>query len=292
MSARLPESLEQPMAQPQSASRPLSAWINGVGLIAPGLPDWPAAQAVLRGEQALEASPSILPAPELLPPAERRRASRVVKLALALGLEAARHGEADVSQLATVFTASGADGHNCHALCEQLATEDRQVSPTRFHNSVHNAAAGYWGIATRSMAPCQVCCAYDGSFGAGLLDALAQVELERQPTLLIAYDSEYPQPLFAKRPVPDCAGVALLLSPEPTPQSLARLELVQAPDTMAPALEEASLEALRASIPALRALPLLQMLARGTWGSSLLEYLPPLSLEARLHPAMPVQTES
>lgn len=279
MSARLEQS--------PSASRPLSAWISGIGFIAPGLPDWPSARAVLRGEQALEAAPAILPAPELLPPAERRRASRVVKLALALGLEAARHGEADVSQLATVFAASGADGHNCHALCEQLATEDRQVSPTRFHNSVHNAAAGYWGIATRAMAPCQVCSAYDGSFGAGLLDALAQVELERQPTLLIAYDSEYPQPLFAKRPVPDCAGVALLLSPEPTPQSLARLELWQAPDTTAPALEDASLEALRAGIPALRALPLLQRLARGEWGGTLLEYLPPLSLEVHLHPAQP-----
>lgn len=277
MSARL--------EQPQTAPRPLSAWIDGIGFIAPGLPDWPSAQVVLRGEQPLETAPSILPAPQLLPPAERRRASRVVKLALALGLEAARHGEADVGQLATVFAASGADGHNCHALCEQLATDDRQISPTRFHNSVHNAAAGYWGIATRSMAPCQVCCAFDGSFGAGLLDALAQVELERQPTLLIAYDSEYPQPLFAKRPLPDCAGVALLLTPQPAPHSLARLELLQAPDTVAPPLEEASLEALRAGIPALRALPLLQMLARGEWGSTLLEYLPPLSLTARLHPA-------
>jgi hypothetical protein len=91
-----------------------------------------------------------------------------------------------------VFTASGADGHNCHALCEQLATDDRQISPTRFHNSVHNAAAGYWGIATGSMAPCQVICAYDASFGAGLLDALAQVALERTPVLLIATTANTP----------------------------------------------------------------------------------------------------
>jgi hypothetical protein len=122
--------------------------IEGIGFLAPGLPDWPTARAVLRGEQAYAAAPSLLPVPSLLPAAERRRASRVVKLALALGLEAAAHAEADVGTLATVFTASGADGHNCHALCEQLATDDRRISPTRFHNSVHNAAAGYWGIAT------------------------------------------------------------------------------------------------------------------------------------------------
>ena len=123
-------------------SRPLTAWIEGIGFLAPGLPDWPTARAVLRGEMPLTAAPSFLPAPSLLPPAERRRASRVVKLSLAIGLEAAAHAGADVATLATVFSASGADGHNCHALCEQLATDDRQISPTRFHNSVHNAAAG------------------------------------------------------------------------------------------------------------------------------------------------------
>jgi hypothetical protein len=84
------------------------------------------------------------------------------------------------------------------ALCEQSAGES-SGSPTRFHNSVHNAAAGYWGIATKSMAPCQVLCGFDASFGAGLMDALAQVALKRQSTLLIAYDSEYPEPLFSKR---------------------------------------------------------------------------------------------
>ncbi len=126
-----------------------------------------------------------------------------------------------MATLATVFAASGADGHNCHAICEQLATDDRQISPTRFHNSVHNAAAGYWGIATGSMAPCQVICAYDASFGAGLLDALGQVVLDRQPTLLIAYDSEYPEPLHATRPLPDVAGVAVLLAPEHSERSLA-----------------------------------------------------------------------
>ena len=194
-------------------STPLSAWIEGIGFLAPGLPDWPSASSVLRGEQPLIAAPSVLPTPAILPPAERRRASRVVKLTLAIGLEAAAHAGADVSTLATVFSASGADGHNCHALCEQLATDDRQISPTRFHNSVHNAAAGYWGIATKSMAPCQVLCAFDASFGAGLFDALAQVIVDQQTTLLIAYDSEYPEPLHSKRNTPDCGGVALLCAP-------------------------------------------------------------------------------
>jgi hypothetical protein len=205
----------------------------------------------------------------------------VVKLTLAIGLEAAAHAGADVSTLATVFSASGADGHNCHALCEQLATADRQISPTRFHNSVHNAAAGYWGIATKSMAPCQVLCAFDASFGAGLLDALAQVMVDQQTTLLIAYDSEYPEPLHSKRNTPDCGGVALLLTPHKTARSLAQIT-VSASSGQAETMTASDLEALRSNIPALRSLPLLQMLARGESGLVCLDYLSPMQLSVAL----------
>ena len=262
---------------------PLTAWIDGIGFLAPGLPDWPTARAVLRGEQAWEHAPTVLPAPALLPPAERRRASRLVKGALAIGLEAATHAGADVSTLATVFSASGADGHNCHAICEQLASEDRQISPTRFHNSVHNAAAGYWGIATHSMAPSQVICAFDAGFGAGLLDALGQVVLNQQTTLLVAYDSEYPEPLFSKRPVPDVGGVGLVLAPTASEHSLARIT-IQASTAPAETLHHAGLEAQRLAIPALRALPILRRLACEEFGSVIVDYLPPMQLDIQLQP--------
>ena len=258
-------------------STPLTAYVTGIGLIAPGLPDWTTAAAVLRGEQVYVPAPTVLPVPELLPGAERRRASRVIKLSLGVGLDAVKQAGADASTLATVFAASGADGHNCHALCEQLAGEDRQISPTRFHNSVHNAAAGYWGIATRSMAPCQVIGAFDASFGAGLLDALAQVMVDGQPVLLIAYDSEYPEPLHAQRDTPDCGGVALLLSPRAEGGALGSIRVT--PSTAAAeALTDASLEALRGGIPAMRALPLLRRVARGEPGEVVLDHLAPMQL--------------
>ena len=261
----------------------LTAWISGIGFLAPGLADWPATRAVLRGEADFVLAPTILPAPAILPPAERRRASRVVKLTLAIGLEAAAHAQADVATLATVFSASGADGHTCHALCEQLASDDRQISPTRFTNSVHNAAAGYWGIATHAMAPCQVICAYDATFGAGLIDALGQVALDHQPTLLISYDSEYPEPLHAARPIPDVAGVALLLTPERREHSLAQISLA-ATTAAAATLTDPGLESQRLAIPALRALPLLQMLARGEGGAVVLDYLAPTQLQVTVTP--------
>lgn len=264
-------------------NQPLAAWIDGIGLIGPGLADWTGGAEVLAGRQAYAAAPSLLPAPALLPPAERRRSSRLVRLALAVGLEAATGAGADAAQLATVFSASSGDGHNCHALCETLASSDRSVSPTRFHNSVHNTAAGYWGIATGAMAPSQVLCAYDASFSAGLLEALVQVAADARPVLLIAYDAEYPEPLHAVRPVPDAGGIALLLSPVQGAKSLARIEAVL-DETPATPMADPDLEQLRGAIPALRGLPLLAAIAAGHTGPVALDYLPPLQLALQVAP--------
>lgn len=259
----------------------LQVWIDGLGVLGPGLESWPAAAEVLSGRSPYVAAPTVLPAPAVLPPAERRRASRLVKAALGVGFEAVHHAGADAAALATVFSSSSGDGHNCHALCETLASDDRAVSPTRFHNSVHNAAAGYWGIATGAMAPSQVLCAYDAGFAAGLLEAATQAVCAQTPVLLVVYDAEYPEPIFAKRPVPDAGAVGLLLSPARSGTSRAAVKLSLG-DTGPTRLDDAALDALRCAIPALRALPLLQMIARGQSGPTDLEYLAPLSLHVEV----------
>ena len=203
----------------------LSVWVEGVGIVAPGLNGWPHAAAVLKDEQAYVAAPTVLPAPEVLPAAERRRASRIVKATLAAGLQACQMAGRDPASLPNVFAASGGDGHNGHTLCEQLASGDGQISPTRFHNSVHNAASGYWSIATGATPAAQVLGAYDASFGAGLLEAMAQVELAGEAVLLVAGDSEYPPPLHAKRPILDTSALALVLTPARGANAIAELRL-------------------------------------------------------------------
>ena len=132
-------------------------------------------------------APTVLPAPAVLPTAERRRSGRVVKLALAVAAEACTRAGKDPAKLPSVFTSSGADGLNCHELCVALALPSREISPTRFSNSVHNAAAGYWSIGTRAERDSTVLCAYDASFAAGLLEALVQVSGGHEtPLLLVA----------------------------------------------------------------------------------------------------------
>jgi hypothetical protein len=261
----------------------LIAYLDGIGLVGPGLDNWLAAQPILAGAAPYEAHPLAVAAPQSLPPAERRRTGVAIKVALAVGQEACANGQLDAKQLAAVFSSSGADNDNCDAICKVLASDDRHISPTRFHNSVHNAPAGYWGIASGAMTPATVLCAHDGSFGAGLLEAMTQVAIDRCGTLLITYDMPYPEPLHAKRPLPSAFGIALALMPERSAQSLARIE-VSLDDAAPDALAEPELEALRRAIPSARGLPLLETVARGAGGRVVLDYLAPLSLAVAIDP--------
>ena len=52
---------------------PLVGYIEGVGLLGPGLAGWAAGQRVLAGSAALESTRTIVPALQCLPAAERRR---------------------------------------------------------------------------------------------------------------------------------------------------------------------------------------------------------------------------
>jgi hypothetical protein len=261
----------------------LIGYIDGIGLLGPGFTDWQAAIAILAGSERYEYRKTALPAPASLPPAERRRCGPIVKLSLAVGHQAAAHAELDAATLPTVFSASGGDGGNCHEICEMLASDDRLISPTRFHNSVHNAAAGYWGIATGAMASSSVLCAYDASFGAGLLETMAQVAVDRTPTLLIACDSAYPEPLRSARPIHDELGVGLAIAPEQSAKSLAKISVLLT-SAQADRMADEALERLRTSIPAARCLPLLAAIAARRHATIVLDYLDSSRLQVEVTP--------
>lgn len=250
----------------------LTAYIEGIGLLGPGLPNWPDSQAVLSGQARYQPQKTILPSPGLLPAAERRRSGAIVKLTLATGLEAIAAAGLDAASLPSVFSSSGGDGENCHAICEMLASNDRQISPTRFHNSVHNAAAGYWSIATGAMASSSVLCAFDACFGAGLLETLTQVVVDNTRSVLLACDTAYPEPLHSARPIPDSFGIALVLAPQRSPQTLAQIS-ISLTEASADRLDDMELERLRLAIPAARGLPLLRAIALKQNAHVVLDYL-------------------
>jgi hypothetical protein len=191
----------------------LQLGVRGIGLLAPGLVGWPAGARVLTGASEFAPAPVQRPAVNLLPPAERRRCAPSVAWALAVAQEAVADSGLDAGAYAMVFTSSDGDGDIVHRLCTALATPAAAVSPTDFHNSVHNAATGYWSIGAHSQAPSTAICAYDGSFAAGLLEAATQIAVERRPVLLVAVDLPYPPPLAPHRPMRHGLAAALALEP-------------------------------------------------------------------------------
>lgn len=259
------------------------AYIEGIGLLGPGLESWKSGREMLAGRQVHVPQKIVVPPPALLPPAERRRCGEIVKLALATSTEAMTAANVEATRLPSVFTASHGDGHNCHAICEMLASDDRQISPTRFHNSVHNAASGYWSIATGSVAPSAVLCAFDGSFGAGLLEAMSQVAVDQTRCILISSDTDYPEPVFRVRPLSESMGISLVLAPEATDKVMARIEVTLS-DASADSCDQPSLEHLRLTVPTARGLPLLQAIARGEPAQVVLDYLDDTRLSVKVLP--------
>lgn len=253
---------------------PLEAWIDSVALIGPGLDDWACARAVLRGDRPWQTAPFAASLPPILPPAERRRTSLAVRIALAAGHQAVSASSFQASALASVFASSSSDGATCHLICDALAQEDRRVSPTHFHNSVHNAPSGYWGIAMQATAASTSLCGHDASFGAGLLEAMTQLVVTRHPVILIAYDAPYPEPLYRCRPVADAFALALVLSPHATGHSSQKLALNLTADP-ATSMTDGAFEAMRQAIPTARALPLMQAIARRCDAAVVIDYLDP-----------------
>lgn len=238
--------------------------IKGIGLLAPGLLGLSASREVLVG--LLPFQPGAVPVPEalLLPPNERRRSSDVVRWTVQVAQEAITQSGLDPRTVPTVFASSEGEMAVFDTLCRSLATPDRLISPTVFHQSVHNAAAGYWGIATAGQQSATALSCYDDTFAAGLLEASTLVCSEQGPVLLVAYDLDAPVPLREARPIMMGFAVAMVFVPESDGALAAmHMRLEDHPGEEGTTLSSPELEQLRLSNPAARSLPLLSAIVVG-----------------------------
>lgn len=168
--------------------------IEGIGFWGSGLPSWDAARAFLDAGQVPTDSPR-RPAPDLLPPNERRRAPDTVAVAIEAASAACRAAGADPGRLPSIFASTHGDLPITDYMCSTLVSAPATLSPTKFHNSVHNAAAGYWTIGVGCMAPATAISAWRATIGLGLLEALAQLRDGEPRVLLVAFDVQSAGPL-------------------------------------------------------------------------------------------------
>jgi hypothetical protein len=186
---------------------------EGVAFWSSRLPGWDVARSVIRGEQAAPETPASRPAPTLLGPTERRRAPDTVAVALEVAARACAAAGRSPADLPAVFASTHGDLGISDYMCATLVDTPALISPIKFHNSVHNAAAGYWSIGTGSHAPYTAISAFRHTFGAGLLETVVQIACEQLPVLYVAFDVEARGALSTMAPSRGLLGIALVLAP-------------------------------------------------------------------------------
>lgn len=199
-------------------------FIEAVSFWATGLPGWDVAAAAFRGEGAAVSTAQARPVPELLAPIQRRRAPDTVALALEVATRAVAQAGLQASDLPSVFVSAHGDLAITDDMCKTLADAPTLVSPTRFHNSVHNAASGYWTMATGCMMASTALTAFECSFAAGLLEAATQCAADDMPVLLVGYDIEARGALSSVTRSRGLLATALVLAPRRSERSVAALE--------------------------------------------------------------------
>jgi hypothetical protein len=193
--------------------------LEGFAFWSSRLPGWDIARRVIQGEQSPPDTAATRPAPMLLPPTERRRAPDTVAVALEVAARACEAAGRSPLDLPSVFASTHGDLAISDYMCTTLASTPALISPIKFHNSVHNAAAGYWSIGTGSSAPYTAISAYQYTFAAGLLESAVQAVCEQRAVLYVAFDIEAKGALATVAQSRGVLGLAMVLSPHRTERS-------------------------------------------------------------------------
>lgn len=236
--------------------------VTGIGLWTRGLHDWQDFLASLESDSADLTGDFESPRPAAIPARERRRAGLTINLAVEVMHQACDMAGADKAAITSVFTSALGDTDVTDYMCRKLATTEKLLSPTRFHNSVHNATSGYWSISATNRHPSSFVGGFQASFACALLEAASCGIAEGLPVGLAAYDIANRAPFGDVLPITETLGLALLMWPGERSGGW-RLELTVEPGTCtAPVPETPALRRLADANPMGTGLALLEALAR------------------------------
>ncbi|VAW49506.1 3-oxoacyl-[ACP] synthase [hydrothermal vent metagenome] len=171
----------------------MKANILSLGLTAPGLISFEQLKVIIAEKREPNISEPIEKySPSFLPPNERRRTSITIKLALKTAEEAWNSYRKMIpnasDQMPVLFVSKDGDSFISSNMCQELSEDNPMISPTQFHNSVHNASVGYWMIGQNNQAPASAISAGEFAIGNGLLEAVLQSQEAQKPVLVVFYD--------------------------------------------------------------------------------------------------------
>ena len=165
------------------------------------------------------------PKPEAIPANERRRAPLIVRLAVEASWQATQKVGISPQDLKCVFVSGLGDTSLTDYMCSVLASDMKKLSPTKFHNSVHNAPAGYWTISTEVMGAANSVAGFEHSVAVTLMDAVIQCNYEKAPILIAFYDAPVAEPFKALLKNEHAFATAIVIYPEDSDKEGTRLTM-------------------------------------------------------------------
>ncbi|VVO77037.1 hypothetical protein PS865_01622 [Pseudomonas fluorescens] len=175
---------------------------------APGLDSVDAWQAWSRQPVVLQSSDAA-PDVSFLPAMQRRRLSRLARMAFSVGWPLADGRD----NLPLVFVSRHGETPRTFEILRDLATE-LPLSPTQFSLSVHNAIIGLWSIMRGETSEMTALAAAGDGLEHGMLEAAALLD-EGAPAVLLVITEEQPPEAYSQwvDDVPFPYALGLLLTP-------------------------------------------------------------------------------
>jgi hypothetical protein len=165
---------------------------------------------------ASDSAPVEAPPASLLHPRLRRRTSTLTRAAVT-ALEAALAGSGvAIDQVRFVLVSSFGEIETTVDLLAQLGEPGGPISPTKFHNSVHNTATGYLSIASGNNRESTALAGGPHNLEVGLLEALAGLAETGEDVVLLFAEELLPRP-FERRDADPTFAVALHLKASSSP---------------------------------------------------------------------------
>ena len=182
------------------------AYVRGIGLWIPG---YPSPEAWFSATPDPEAT---VPAASLLEGPLRRRATPLTRMGIEVLQQAVAMGKADLKAIPSVWATAHGEHSAAIALLGMMQRGEGKLSPTKFHNSVHNTASGYASISSGNCAPSTTLTGGAELVASTFVEAACMLETQGRDIAVVLADEPLLPP-FDRSDASTALALGFLLSP-------------------------------------------------------------------------------
>ena len=190
-------------------------YLRGTGLFTPR---FASPEAWCRGEPNPEAQ---LAEAKMLEGPLKRRASPLTRISVEVFDQATRRAGVDPFAIPTIWATAHGEHGTAIKLLKMMLRGDGKVSPTHFHNSVHNTASGYASIAGGNPAASTTLAGGPELVASSLLEAFCHLASGTREIAVVVADEPLHDP-FERSDMQAPLGLAFCFSSQPE-RSVARV---------------------------------------------------------------------